>query len=110
MTLPTGMNALEKLHLALGLVVTARRLDLGLSQDAAALKAGVERLYFGKLERGQNGMVTLAMLSKVAGALGTLPEVLIAEARERVDEVPDDGVLERPTLKAGRRPRKKPEG
>jgi len=104
------MDALEKLHLALGLVVTARRLDLGLSQEAAALKAGVERLYFGKLERGQNGMVTLAMLSKVAAALGTLPEVLIAEARARVDDVPDDGVLERPTLKAGRRPRIKPEG
>lgn len=98
------MDPLEKLQVALGLVITTRRLELGLTQNATAMKAEVERAYYGRLERGQTGHLTLAMLTRVAAALGTLPEVIIAEARARIGEVADDGSVEREILRAGRRP------
>lgn len=96
------MDPLEKLQIALGLVITARRLERGLTQHAMAMKAEVERAYYGRLERGQTGQLTLAVLTRVATALDTLPEILIGEARRRLNEVADDGSVEREILRAGR--------
>lgn len=96
------MSPSDKLKLALGLVIATRRVELGLSQQALALKAGVARPYLGNLERGETGLVTLDMLTAIGEALGLLPEALIAEARARLDEVPDSGNVVRPTAQKGR--------
>ena len=45
------------------------RLDAGVSQEALANMANVERSYFGRMERGQS-QPTLFVILKVSAALG----------------------------------------
>lgn len=54
---------------AFGNAVRTTRESLGLAQDEFALKAGVDRSYYGKLERGER-QPSLALLLRIAGALG----------------------------------------
>jgi transcriptional regulator with XRE-family HTH domain len=54
---------------AFGAVVKATRLEAGISQEAMAYMASVERSYFGRIERGQS-QPTLHVVLKVAAALG----------------------------------------
>ncbi|NYG33008.1 helix-turn-helix domain-containing protein [Sphaerotilus montanus] len=54
---------------AFGRVVRQARLEAGISQESLAYMAGVERSYFGRIERGQN-QPTLHVILKVAAALG----------------------------------------
>lgn len=56
------------LQTALGDRVRARRLELGLSQEALAARAGLHRTYAGSLERGERN-VGLANLAALADAL-----------------------------------------
>lgn len=97
-----GMTPSGRLKRALGLVIASRRVELGMSQQALALRAGVATPYLGYLERGETGLVTLDMLTAVGEVLDVLPEALIAEARARLDEVSETGEVERPTVRKGR--------
>jgi len=55
------------------------RLKLGLSQEALAVDAELDRSYVGGIERGEHNL-TLINLQKIANALGTKPSVLLKAA------------------------------
>lgn len=55
------------------------RLEAGLSQDAVALKMGVDRAHVSSMERGQQN-VTLLILHEAAQAIGVKPAMLLAES------------------------------
>ncbi len=63
----------------MGQVIRATREALGHSQDGFALMAGVDRSYYGKLERGER-QPTVGLLLRVAKALGVSGSALLAEA------------------------------
>ena len=63
----------------LGDVVRASRLKLGLSQEALAVDAELDRSYVGGIDRGEHNL-TLINLQKIANALGTKPSVLLKAA------------------------------
>lgn len=51
-----------------GKSVRGKRLELGLSQEALATKAGVHRTYIGMIERAEKN-ITLTNIQKIATAL-----------------------------------------
>jgi transcriptional regulator with XRE-family HTH domain len=63
----------------LGEAVRARRKAVGLSQEALADAAGIDRSHMGKIERGERN-VTLLNLVKIAAALNDLPSELLHSA------------------------------
>lgn len=62
---------------AFGARVRERRLELGLSQEALALKAGIDRTYMGGVERGERNPA-LDNIWRIADALGVAPSDLFA--------------------------------
>lgn len=66
---------------ACGSVLRAWRVEQGIAQDALALLAGVDRSYYGKLERGER-QPSLTVLLKCASAFGQ-PAAILVEAIER---------------------------
>lgn len=64
---------------AVGAAVRRCREAQGIAQDAFALRAGVDRSYFGRLERGQR-QPTVGLLLRIANALGVAGSELLAEA------------------------------
>lgn len=77
---------------AFGTVVRQTRVNLGVAQDQMALMAGVDRSYFGKLERGER-QPSLSILLRIAGALGVsgaelveLAEAAIPKSKRRARE------------------------
>ena len=68
-------NILQKV----GRAIRARREATGLSQEAFGDKIGVNRAYFGDIERGTRN-VTIRNLERVARGLGTNLGVLFTEA------------------------------
>ncbi|WP_431049662.1 helix-turn-helix domain-containing protein [Roseateles sp. L2-2] len=95
------MDPVDRLKIALGLVLATRRAAAGWSQQSLALRAGVNLAYLGKLERGE-AKVSLEQLSAIAAPFALFPEELIGEARRRLGEVADDGSVERPAKPSGR--------
>ena len=61
-----------------GLAVRARRLALGMSQEALADKAGLHRTYVGAVERGERN-VSLLNIVKIARALEIAPGELMSD-------------------------------
>lgn len=59
-----------------GKKVRAKRLELGLSQEELADKAGVHRTYIGMIERAEKN-ITLENIEKIAKALGINPRELL---------------------------------
>lgn len=59
--------------------VRRRRLELGLSQEALAERAGVHRTYVGMLERSEKN-VTIYNIERIARALELDPEILLRKA------------------------------
>jgi transcriptional regulator with XRE-family HTH domain len=57
---------------ALGKAIRAIRSEQGLTQEAFAAKAGIDRSYYGALERGEFNM-TVDTLVAVAAGLGVQP-------------------------------------
>ncbi len=55
---------------AFGARVRARRLELGLSQEALAAESGLHRTYLGAIERGERN-VSLINIVRIAKALKT---------------------------------------
>lgn len=64
---------------ALGQAIRATRRERGLAQGALAAGAGIDRSYFGAIERGEFN-VTLDTIAKIAAALGVRPSRLLAKA------------------------------
>lgn len=64
-----------------GRAVRELRLRRELSQEAAALASGVDRAYFGHIERATQSP-TLSMVWKIADGLGVKPSELVALAEE----------------------------
>ena len=75
--------------LAFGEAVRALRTADGIAQETLAHLAGVERSHMGKIERGEH-MPTLAMILKIARALGRSASELMLETEARLppDPVP----------------------
>lgn len=65
---------------ACGSVLRTWRVELGIAQDAFALLAGIDRSYYGKLERGER-QPSLSVLLKCAAAFAQ-PAAKLVEAIE----------------------------
>jgi len=59
-------------------VIRELREDRGLAQDEFALKAAIDRSYYGKLERGER-QPSLGLLLRVARALGVTGALLVEQ-------------------------------
>jgi transcriptional regulator with XRE-family HTH domain len=66
-------------QVALGAAIKATRKSLGYSQEGFALRCGLDRSHFGKIERGQANM-TLTVLEKIAAELQLSPSELLKRA------------------------------
>lgn len=64
---------------ALGEAVRARRKALGMSQEALADAAGIDRSHMGKIERGERN-ITFLNIARVAAAMQMRPSQLLADA------------------------------
>ncbi|MBZ8141307.1 transcriptional regulator [Rubrivivax gelatinosus] len=69
---------------ACGVVLRELRLQRGIAQDAFALLAGVDRSYYGKLERGER-QPSLAVLLKCASAFGQPAATLVAAIEDQLN-------------------------
>ncbi len=89
------------MSVAFGRVLREQRLARGVSQEALALEAGVDRTFVSQLERGIR-QPTLTTLWKLAGVLRIAPPLVITEAE--LDQALDalDRVLVVPTLPTSR--------
>ena len=81
---------------ACGAVLRAWRLERGIAQDAFALVAGIDRSYYGKLERGER-QPSLSVLLKCAAAF-TQPAAKLVEAIEHeLRQIRSPGVRSSPS-------------
>jgi transcriptional regulator with XRE-family HTH domain len=55
------------------------RLAMGLSQEALAIDAGLDRSYMGGIERGEHNLAIMN-IAKIANALGVTPSDLLKGA------------------------------
>ena len=62
-----------------GILLRQRRQTLGISQDDLALRAGIDRSYVGRIERGEVN-VTLEKVYLLAAALNCKPASLLPPA------------------------------
>ena len=70
----------EEAHLGrIGSAIRTRRKALGISQEALADAAGLDRAHMGKIERGERN-VTVLNLIRIATALNDLPSNLLRAA------------------------------
>ena len=67
---------MKNLSADLGEIIRERRLAAGISQEELAARAAIHRTYVSQLERGLKSP-TVAILAKVANALGTSPSRLL---------------------------------
>ncbi|MDE4917468.1 transcriptional regulator with XRE-family HTH domain [Cupriavidus metallidurans] len=61
---------------AIGAVVRARRLALGVSQEALAHATGIDRSHMGRIERGERNLSVLNLV-RIASALEVAPSSLL---------------------------------
>lgn len=64
---------------AFGAAVRTRRKVIGLSQEALANLAEIDRSHMGKIERGERN-VTLLNVLRIARAIGAKPSELLSES------------------------------
>lgn len=64
---------------SLGAAVRAARTAAGLSQEALAAEAGLDRGYMGGIERGEHNL-TLMNLCRISRALRVRPSALLVQA------------------------------
>lgn len=72
---------------ALGEVLREVRKQRGLSQEALALNAGVERNYISLIELGRNSP-SIRILYKICKVLDISPSLLLAQAEEKSLVIP----------------------
>ena len=68
---------------AFGAIARERRVQREVAQDAFALAAGIDRSYYGKLERGER-QPSLALILRIARALELPAAELISETERRL--------------------------
>ena len=76
---PSPRYALAPELVAFGLAVQAKRAEIGVSQEALADAAGIDRSYLSSIERGLQN-VGLVLAAKIASALEVSLADLIAAA------------------------------
>ncbi len=69
-------------HAAFGQAIRELREERGISQEAFALKGGIDRSHYGGMERGERNP-SLTSVLKIADALGVQPSDIHARA-ERI--------------------------
>ena len=69
------------LEVAFGRVLRAKRKEVGLSQEALALEAGIDRNFVSLMERGLN-QPSLSTVFKLAKALKVEPASLLKEVQK----------------------------
>lgn len=81
---PTGTTTYEaEPAIAFGAAVRDERTSQGIAQETLAHLAGIERSHMGKIERGEH-MPTLALILKIARALGRSASELMLETEVRL--------------------------
>ena len=70
----------------LGLVIGARRRELGITQADVAKSAGLHKMAVSKIERGVHGDLGCLTLWRIARALKTRGHILYAQAETVVSE------------------------
>ncbi|WP_366910334.1 helix-turn-helix transcriptional regulator [Methylotenera sp.] len=65
----------------MGIAIRAARLSQGLSQEALADKACIDRSYMGGIERGEHNVAIINLL-KIADALGIKAYLLLSETEK----------------------------
>lgn len=75
----SGKQDVDQLLLRVGDAIRARRKARGLSQEALADAAGVDRSHMGKIERGERNVTTLRLV-EIARALGVTVASLFDDA------------------------------
>ena len=71
-------------NIAFGKVLRRLRIELGLSQEALALSAELQRNYISLMELGQN-QPTITTIFKLADALDIKPSMLIDLVEKEID-------------------------
>jgi len=74
--MPTKKSAA---NVALGAAIRSMRTERGLPQEAFAIRAGMDRSYYGAIERGEFN-VSLDTITKIANALGVSAAALLERA------------------------------
>lgn len=88
---PTGTTTFEAdTAKAFGMAVRAFRTQKALAQETLANMAGIDRSHMGKIERGRH-MPTLAIILRVAEALGCEASALVAETEHNLVLLRDVG-------------------
>lgn len=77
----------ESFMQAFAVVLRAARLERGFSQEQLAARASVDRTFVGKLESGRH-QPSLAVVFKLADAIGLTPEELVRMVRLRPASLP----------------------
>ncbi|MBT8604849.1 helix-turn-helix transcriptional regulator [Polynucleobacter paneuropaeus] len=80
MARPSKKHAGSKELNALGKAIRVLRLETGISQEALAEEAGIDRSYIGGIERGEHN-VALINIVKIAKSLKTTTSELLAKAK-----------------------------
>jgi transcriptional regulator with XRE-family HTH domain len=75
----TTIPGLSPAHVAFGDAIRATRKEQGVSQEALALRCGLDRSYYGAGERGERN-VSLTNIIRIAEALQARPANLFARA------------------------------
>jgi transcriptional regulator with XRE-family HTH domain len=76
MAKPSPLFGGDPVLVALGAEIRRARAGIGLSQEALAVDAGLDRSYMGGIERGEHN-ITLMNIAKIAGALNVKPSMLL---------------------------------
>lgn len=86
---PAGTTTHDsELARAFGAAVRELRTVDGIAQETLAHLAGIERSHMGKIERGQH-MPTLALIFKIALALGKSPAAVMDITERRWRDLPE---------------------
>jgi len=75
------MPALSPSHAAFGAAIRALRKEKGIAQERLALKSGLNRGYYGDVERGERN-VSLANILKIADALEVPASVIFVRSEK----------------------------
>ena len=79
MAKPSPQFAGDPVLTALGDAIRRERLGLGVSQEALAVDADIDRSYMGGIERGEHNLTVMNMV-KIAAALKMAPSALFGAA------------------------------
>jgi transcriptional regulator with XRE-family HTH domain len=79
------MPPLSPSHAAFGDALRELRKERGIAQEALALKSGLNRGYYGDVERGERN-VSLANILKIATALEVSASAILARAEQLLVE------------------------